>query len=98
MHIQRLFQLAVGNSDFIAESPPSGNRSRRAMKARKKPAVLHRGIDFQADFIAELVALEILAEGNFSPFAVMPLKLMAGLALLGTDAFDHILLHYAIRL
>ncbi len=81
--------MAIGNLDLIAKPSLSGNRSRRPMKAGEKPPVLHRGINLQADFISGRIALKILAEGNFSPFAIMPLEFVPGFPLLGADAFDH---------
>lgn len=98
MHIQRLFQIAIFDPDFIAKPSFSGDGAGHPMEAREKAAMLHPGIDFQGDFIPFRIVLEKLAQGDLAPFPVMPLELMAGLALLGADAFDHFLRSWGVDL
>ncbi len=74
MHIDGFFLVLVIDFDFIAESPSSSYDAGQSIKAAEKLAFLHRGIDFQADFISRLQFLKVLAQRNLASLAVMPLE------------------------
>ncbi len=72
---------AVGNLDFIALATLPADHAGHPMKAGEKVAMQHGRVQDQSHGIPFLQLLEILAEGDLSSLAEMPLQFIAAFSL-----------------
>lgn len=72
---------AVRNLDLIALTALPADHAGHPMEAGKKVAMQHGRVQDQGHGIASLQLLEVLAEGDLSSLAEMPLQFIAGFPL-----------------
>lgn len=78
---QQFFFSTISDADFVAPATLSTDHARQPVKSREKIAVLDGRIQDQGNGIPILQLLKVLAEGDFSFLAEMPLQFIAGLPL-----------------
>lgn len=82
MNIQSFFFIPIIDLYLVAEPALPSHFPGQAVKTWEKLAGLHAGVDDQINSIPFLKLLEVLAQGEFSPFAVVDSEFMPGFSLL----------------